>query len=241
MYKKLTAMLVCCGLSAATGLADLSPDWAGDDNTVHAEFYNFTGMALGGSTTAADVYTVKDHSGNVLAGVPGQDAPDLTTLGNTAYYSDADGDWLETTVDWDLSLWMPAISGYETQEFRFQISYYDNPGNADWRQNYQLGVQPYRAGAGSSLVVGGINSLGSEHDLVNGIITEAFSFTVAEAADGVFIDLAASPSLSVINSSLITGVTVDSISYAAVPEPSSIALMFVGGACFRWFKRKRLN
>jgi hypothetical protein len=241
MVKKAIFMLAGCGLCAASAWADLSPSWAGEDNTVHAEFYGFNGIAFGGSSTAADVYTVKDYNGNVLAGVPGQDAPDMTTLGSTVYWEDAGDRWLETTVDWDLSIWMPAISGYETQAFQIQISYWDNQTNAAWRQNYQLGIQPYLSGAGSSAVQGGVISLGSEHDVLSGIITEAFSFTVVNAADGMFIDLAASPSLSVSNPSLITGVTVDSISYAAIPEPSSIALMLVGGACFRWFKRKRLN
>lgn len=136
---------------------------------------------------------------------------------------------------------MLAIGGYEIQEFQLQISYWDDRDNQDWRQNYQLAVQPYRSGTGSSALQGGIISLGSEHDELSGIITEAFSFTVVNAADGVFIDLSASPFLSVSNPSRITGVTVGSISYAAVPEPSSIALMVLGGACFRWFKRKRLN
>jgi len=233
-----TSIILCSLLGFAGGLNALAldVDWAMGDNSVHVEFYDY---ALFGPEHAvvADEYTVVDYSGNVVAGgIAGMDAPDLMSLdGFSERFSEGGENWIESTANWDLSVWSPAISGYETQLFCLQISYFADEGNLDWRQNYDLGIELYNEDATGSRIVGAIQRE-SELDLDLAIITEYFVFAVEKAAAGIFIDIGADPALSPANPSWITSITLDSVSYSPVPEPSTYALLggvVVLGAAWR--------
>ncbi|MBC2594195.1 PEP-CTERM sorting domain-containing protein [Ruficoccus amylovorans] len=229
MYTKQLLLGLLCSTAALQ--AEVSLNWIGGDNTVHAEFNYYSTFSSNGTATGADSYVVKDNDGNVVSGgLAGLDGPDIMSLnGKTQRFSDGSDHWLETTANWDLSIWMPGISGYETQEFCVQISYfaYFDGSSYDyaWRQNYDLGISTYNLDADTaSSILGTIHS-DSFVDTDNGIVTEVFTFTVGNAADGVFIDIGATPGLSVDNPSYITWIEIDSVSYDAVPEPSTYGML----------------
>lgn len=225
--KRQVLLLAACALAGLAHAQFIEVGWAGTPNTVHAEFTRY-GLFNNTGSARADAYSVVDYTGNLLpGGLPGLDAPDLLSLGGrTTRFAQAGENWLETTANWDLSVWSPAIAGFAHQLFTFQIAYFADPAETAWRQNYELGIQLYHAdpeAAGS--LVGAVQRT-SSYDELHGLVTEVFTFSTRGAADGVFIDIAAAPELSVGNPSYITALSLDSLSYspAAVPEPSTYGL-----------------
>lgn len=66
-----------------------------------------------------------------------------------------------------------------------------------------------------------------------------FDLQSTSSAEGFFVDFNGDPELSVSNPAQIYSITADSISYAAVPEPASVALLLLGGVMCRGIKRFR--
>ena len=178
--KKLTYWLTMGICAAGTAHATLTPDWAGDDGSVYAEWSTWSGFSIGSASSGADYFEVYDQTGAQLSGIPGQDDPDAEAL-SIAYYSDSDGAGLELLDNWDLSFWMPSFSGYSVQESVIQLTYWDDPDNAGWRAGIDLGVSLYGGGS----LTGGLVYLGEELD-GEGRITEAWGFTANNSADGFF-------------------------------------------------------
>jgi len=216
--------LALCGLCSVASAQFASVDWAGSANSVRAEFTDYA-LFNGTRSATADLYQVYDYSGALRpAGLPGLDAPDILSAGGlTRRFSEAGESWLETTGNWDLSVWSPALSGYETQLFTFQIAYFANEADSTWRQNYNIGVQLHYADGTAVGSLAGPVVRTSTLDTASALVTETFNFSVQGAADGVFIDIAADPALSASNPSYITGMRLDSVSFTAIPEPSTYA------------------
>lgn len=225
MFRKIL-LLALCGLCSISNAQLVTVDWAGTDNTVHVEFTNY-GLFNSGGFANADVYEVVDSNGNLLAGgVAGIDGPDLMSLnGQTTRYSDSTDIWLETTSNWDLSVWSPIITGEQNQIFNFQIAYFADPSDATWRQNYDIGIQLSFAGLNDTGHVVGAVQKTTTFDEADRIITEVFSFATQGQANGVFIDIGASPELSAGNPSYITAISLDAQSLTAIPEPSTYAVL----------------
>jgi hypothetical protein len=239
MKKTSLALLSIAGLAGTAAAEPLSIDWALTADTVHAEFSSFAMFSPSNAATA-DSYVYTGSNGNVVAGgIAGADAPDLMSLnGNSQRFSDADGPWIETTAQWDLSLWSPAISGFDTQVFYLEISYFDNEGDPSWRQNYDLGISLYNSDSTQSSVVGAVQT-GESYDAGLHIVTEQFIFTVKNAAEGIFIDLGSKNGITMLSPSLITAITLDTTSYNAVPEPSTYALFGGVGALLLAVRRRK--
>ncbi len=220
--KWVTTMVSILGINLAHG-AYVAPDWAGTDGTVHAEWNDsWAGFSVGGNASAATGFTVVGLNGDALSAVPGSDNPDAMHLGNTQFHADADGNYLEVTANWDVSFWVPSFAGQDAQEGFIEISYYDNPSAASWRQGWELAVTPAESG---SALQGAPVFLGETHDTTTGIITEAYRFALVRSASGFFIDLAADPALSLINPAYLIDFSVDTVSYNVIPEPGTAVLL----------------
>ena len=224
--RRIASLIAFCGFCRIAAAQFVPVDWAGTNNTVHVEYSN-SGLFNNGRFAQADRYAVVDNNGNLLAGgVAGIDGPDLMSLnGQTTRYSDASGIWLETTGNWDLSVWSPILTGEQNQIFNFQIAYFANPSDAAWRQNYDIGIQLNFANLNETGHVVGAVQKTTAFDEVNQIITEVFSFATQGRANGVFIDIGASPELSSTNPSYITALSLDAQSFTAIPEPSTYAAL----------------
>lgn len=235
--KWITTMVSILGINLAHGVSYVAPDWVGDAGTVHAEWNDsWAGFAVGNHVSAATEFTVVSLDGNPLGAVPGSDTPDASHLGNTHFHADAGGNYLEVTANWDLSFWVPSFAGQEAQEGFIEISYYDDPGTASWRQGWDLVVTPAES---ASMLRGAPVLLGETHDTATGIITEAYSFALARSTSGFFIDVAADPALSLINPAYLVDFSVDTASYNVIPEPGAalLALLLGAGVAGPWRRR----
>lgn len=215
MKKGIKHLAVVLVASVASASAAIVPDWAGDSNTVHAEWDDMSMFDLNGGRVDAEVFTIVDGNGSVTTDIPGQgDIADLvsdsySTGAYTNFYADPDSNYLEITADWDVSIWTPSFSGEETQEVWVQLTYF---GDTEFRQGWDVSATPYLEG-GSNMIVGGVQHMGEEYDPLTTLVTEAYSFVIEGSGDGVFIDLAGDPALTVGNPAFLAGVEVDSISY----------------------------
>jgi hypothetical protein len=213
-------------------------DWsATDEGAVHAEWTDWTSFAAG-MAYGADVYTAYDQNGD--ANDPASalaDPADAYSAGSTYRLGGTGADGIQIEANWDFSIWVPTYADLEVQQVYLQITYWDDAGDADWRQGWDLGLEA--AGSGST-VAGGAVFEGEDHDLIGGLITEAYSFTITGAsAEGFFVDFNGDPSLSVANPGQIYSITADSLSYNVVPEPATMAGMLIGGVIL--VIRKRLE
>jgi hypothetical protein len=232
-YILITAIFAA-GLTQA---GPFDPTWAGDDGTVYAEWSSWSHYSQGNISLADDFYAI-DHSGS-FHDFSGDSRPDL--LSNYASKnSDLSGNnWLQLGATDDLSFWMPTFSGFETTEVVVQLSYWDdypNEGWEEWRAGFSLLPQLSDTSEGNIVFS---ESLGIDHDTDSGLITEAWSFTVNGSTDGFFADFMVDQ-VSVDNWTLVEAVSLDALSYDAIPEPASIISILFGGVILT-FTRRRLR
>jgi hypothetical protein len=184
------------------------------------------------------VYTAYDQNG--LANDPdsaGTDPADAYSYGSTWKIDGTGADGVQIEANWDFSIWVPTYSGFDLQQVYLQITYWNDADDSSWRQGWDLGVET--SGTGSTLA-GGTIFEGEDHDLIEGLITEAYSFSIIGAsADGFFVDFNGDPALSAGNPGQIYSIAVDSVSYDAVPEPATMTSLLLGGLIL--IVRKRLE
>jgi hypothetical protein len=237
-------------MAAGMARADIAgPGWSiTDEGAVHVEWTDWNSFSAG-YVYGPDEYSAYDQNGeeNDPASVASYGMADAYSEENT-YATDGTGvDGIQITANWDFSIWVPIYTGSDldvqapdlVQDVYLQITYWDDENDADWRQGWDLGVEAYGDGA---VVQGAPVFQGETHDLDTGLITEAYSFTItdsADGADGFFVDFNGDPELSLEdNPAYVYSITADSISYA-VPEPASVALLLLGGVMCRGLKRFR--
>jgi hypothetical protein len=218
-----SACLIGLGVSGSVQ-ASIDPDWAGDHGSVYAHWSSWLGMDMGGNTANPNDFKVVSLDGMTLTAVPGQDNPDAQKSASV-YGADLDGAWLELIGNYDLSFWMPSFGGLNSQQGWIQLSYWNDETDPSWRAGFDLGIQLY--GGSGSAMAGGLVFEGET--VVGGLITEAYSFAVNNSADGFFVDVAGIPAFSA-GSVFLDSVTIDTISYEAIPEPTTGVIMLVGGA-----------
>ncbi|MDF7800842.1 hypothetical protein P4C99_15310 [Pontiellaceae bacterium B1224] len=233
-YILMTAFFAA-GLSTQAGPFD--PSWVGEDGTAYAEWSNWSHYNPGNVSLADDSYAI-DQDGSFYD-FPGESSPDLLS-----YYASNESDlsgnnWLQVGATEDLSFWMPTFSGFETTEVVIQLSYWDdypNTGWEDWRAEFSLLPQLSDTSEGNIVIA---ESFGINHNTDSGLITEAWGLTVSGSTDGFFADFSVDQN-SVDNWTLIEEVTIDTLSYDAIPEPVSVVTMIFGGVILA-FTRRRLR
>jgi hypothetical protein len=149
---------------------------------------------------------------------PGAGEPDALTQGATSFRYDAHDGTRCAVVEqnWDLSFWVPcygsSVAGVPmNQRVWLQVSYWDEPSNPEWIQDWD--IAPYVPGS----IVSTPMLMGRTHS-ADGLITEAYAFTVTGDASGFFLDLAANPELSALNPAYVSDVRVD-----VLAEPGILA------------------
>jgi hypothetical protein len=234
--KRLVLILGC--LAAGMTQADITgPDWETTDaGAVHVAWTNWTSFNSE-SSYGSDVYTAYDPNG--IANDPDSaltDPADAYSKGSTWRIGGTGADGIQIEANWDFSIWVPTYADLDVQQVYLQITYWDDINDADWRQGWDLGLEAVGTG---STIAGPAVLEGEDHDLIEGLITEAYSFTITGAsADGFFVDFNADPGLGVTNPGQIYSITADSLSYA-VPEPMTMVGMLIGGVIL--VIRKRLE
>jgi|GEM_PF-2377460 len=235
MKKRYIGLILCC-MAAGIAQADIvGPGWEiTDEGAVHVEWTDWQSFSAG-YVYGPDEYSAYDQNGeeNDPASVASGGMADAYSEGST--YSLGD-DGIQIEANWDFSIWVPTYAGLAVQDVYLQITYWDDPDNADWRQGWDLGVEAYGDG---STIQGAPVFQGEEYDTDTGLITEAYSFTITDSAEGFFVDFNGDPELSSSNPAQIYSITADSISYDVVPEPASVALLLLGGVMCRGIKRFR--
>lgn len=233
--KKCILLILGC-ITAGIVLADVSgPDWeTTDEGAVHAEWMDWSAFTAG-VYYGPDYYSSVNASGQLTETVYENTYADAYSEGASEYiYDSQDGsEWLQINSDWDFSLWVTTLGGFEVQEVYFTITYWDSLDDSDWRQSWDFGLST--VGEGSS-VQANYTLVDESHDSDAGLITEAYAFTIADSAEGIFIDFAGNFGEEF---GAITSITVDSVSYDAVPEPASAVSVLLGGAIL--LIRKRLE
>ncbi len=236
---RMSQWVVVWGMMVGTACADImGPGWSSTDaGAVHAEWTDWTQFHTG-FAYGADQYTAYDAAGNANnpASVALHGAADASSHGETFKTAGTGADGIQIEANWDFSLWVPSFAGMEVQDVYFQVTYWDDINDATWRQGWDFGATAY--GSGSSLQ-GGLFFEGETHDVVNGLITEAYSFSMANSGEGFFIDFSADAPLSVSNPAYVHSIHVDGLSYDAVPEPSTVVCLLIGGVSF--YVRKRVR
>lgn len=223
-------MMGLCLTGAAN--ATIDPTWAGADASVYAQWDEWMGVNIGGLTAPPDYFEVVSAEGSVLSDVAGQDQPDAM-ITDSIYGTDGGDSWLELASNYDLSFWMPSFSGYGTQEGWIQLSYWDDELDPTWRAGFDLGIT---LSGGNGVMTSGLVFEGEE--VVDGLITEAYSFAVTGSADGFFVDLAADAS-SFESGLYLESASIDTLSYDAIPEPATGVLFLFGAALVRQARKKK--
>ncbi|MDF7807690.1 PEP-CTERM sorting domain-containing protein [Pontiellaceae bacterium B12219] len=233
-YILITAFFAA-GLTTHAGPFD--PSWAGDDGTAYAEWNSWSHFSQGSASLADDFYAI-DQNGSFYD-FTGETRPDLLSYSAAKDSDFAGNSWLQLGATDDLSFWMPTFNGFETTEVVIQLSYWDdypNTGWEDWRAEFSLLPQLSDASAGNIVVS---ESLGIDHNTDSGLITEAWGITVSGSTDGFFADFTVDQN-SVDNWTLVEAVTIDTLSYDAIPEPASVISLIFGGVILT-FTRRRLR
>jgi hypothetical protein len=231
MKRIIVTMAVCAAGLAQAGFMD--PTWAGDDGTAYAVWDDWANFSPA-NASLADYTEAYDHDGTLMD-YPGTDAPDVFSQTAVNDY-DLDGNsWLVLGDTDDLSFWMPTLNGYDTTEAVIQLTYWDDLDNAGWRPDLALFPQLSDASSGQLVTV---DYLGENHDTDAGLITEAWGLTAAGATDGFFFDFTVSQDDLDLGGMFVEEVSVDAISYAAIPEPASIASILFGGVILTMYRRR---
>jgi len=189
--------------SVATGAVHVA--WTTND------WYQFQSA----DTCLPGTFLYRDPFGGDLQ--PGNSDPDAMTLGATHFRYDAqDGSrYVVIEQDWDFSLWVPCynsnVAGLPmNQQVWMRVSYWDAPGNPEWIQNWDIDTYAPGANVTSPVLMGRVRS-------ANGLITEAYAFNVTGDTAGLFIDLAAIPTLSALNPANVSEIHVDVLAAPGVP------------------------
>ncbi len=168
-------------------------------------------------------FEYRDPFGGALE--PGDGAPAAQTLGATYYrYEAADAArYAVVEGDADFSVRVPcygagAIGVPLNQEVLVCVTYWDAPGNPEWVQGWSLSVTPEGGTATAPVLSGRTHG-------ADGLITEAYAFTVTNVTGGVSVSFSADPALSAGNPAYVSGVTVDTLAHApllvAAPQDGS--------------------
>jgi len=197
----------------------IAPDWdyRAATGAVHVAWTTNDWYQLQRSNTCLPgTFLYRDPLGGTRE--PGAGEPDALTQGSTHFRYDAQDGTRCAVVEqnWDLSFWVPcygsSVAGVPmNQRVWLQVSYWDAPGNPQWIQDWD--IAPYVLGANVSTPV----LMGRTHG-ADGLITEAYAFTVTGDAAGFFLDLAATPALSALNPAYLSDVRVD-----VLAEPGILA------------------
>jgi len=180
MKKRYIGLILCC-MAAGIAQADIvGPGWEiTDEGAVHVEWTDWQSFSAG-YVYGPDEYSAYDQNGeeNDPASVASDGMADAYSKGST-HSLGVDG--IQIEANWDFSIWVPTYAGLDVQDIYLQITYWDDPNDADWRQGWDLGVEAYGDG---STVQGAPLFQGEEYDTDTGLITEAYSFTIASSAEG---------------------------------------------------------
>ena len=203
------------------GGTELLPSWntSGATGTVHVAWTTNDWYQLQTANTCLPgMFLYRDPFGGAVE--PGSGDPEAATLGATHYqYDAADGTRCAAVeANGDISVRVPCYSSSVmglpvNQEVWLQVAYWDLPGNPGWVQGLQLNVTAQGAGAGATVPV----LMGRTH-VTNGLITEAYAFTVTNDATAFVVSFAADPALSAVNPAFVSDVTVDVRASSAVPS-----------------------
>ncbi len=233
-YILITAVFAA-GFTARAGAFD--PTWAGDDGSVYAVWDNWANYTQG-SASQADYTEAYAQDGSAYS-FAGDDRPDVLSYSAVNGYDTDGNSWLELGSADDLSFWMPAVSGQETTEIVVQLTYWDddpgNGGNADWRAGFDLYPQLSDTSSGTLI---GSEYLGEDYDTSEGLITEGWSLIVSGSTDGFFADFTVDQESLDGGGVYVEEVSIDALSYAAVPEPASVISIIFGGVILAVTRRR---
>lgn len=229
MKKQAMAMVAACAcMLAAT--AQAGPGWAvTDSGAVQAQWTDWTAFQTG-FAHAPDVWTAYDLNGdaNDPAGDPADALGEFSTYPEPPSGAGIGEDGILIEDNYDFSLWVPTFAGQDVLEVEFQVTYWDDSLDDDWRQGWDFSVDIPEGETGT---INPVLFIEEDHDIPNELITEVYGFSVSGSSpSGVFIDFNADPALSV-SEAYVDSIVVDGISYNVIPEPSVLGLLVAGGAC----------
>ena len=228
-------LLVAAVFAAGISQASLEPTWISDHGSVYAKWDQWAAYSAG-SSSAADYFEAIDYNGTDVSG-----SITAADVYSDYAFNDFDGEgysWLELGATDDLSFWMPSFSGHTTQETVIQLTYWNNLDDSDWRADFDLSVSLYDESGDDSYIAGGLSYLGEEYDTETGLITEAWGFTAVNSADGFFADFTYDETSLTDPGIFVESVTIDTISYEAIPEPAAAVSMLFGGVILTMVRRR---
>jgi hypothetical protein len=205
---------------------DVLPEWDYelDDGSVHVawttnDWYQFqaTNVCLPGT------FQYRDPAGGELE--PGDGEPEARTAGATHFRYDSDGTRCIVVEDAaDFRVRVPCysaatLSAPRSNDVWVQVAYWDAPGNPEWVQDWQLTVTPDGGSASDPVLMGRVHG-------ADGLITEAYAFTLVGDDTDFEVAFAADPALSAATPGFISAVTVDT----RVRVPLAIANPAADGA-----------
>ena len=200
---------------------DVSPAWnyAVATGAVHVAWTTNDWYQLQSFTNCLPgEFVYRDPFGGDLE--PGDGAP--VARGSAVYRYDAADAARYAVVNADsvLSVRVPcyggdAVGAPVNQDVVVRVTYWDAPGNAGWVQGWELAVTPEGGTATEPVLVG------REHG-TNGLITEAYSFAVTNATDGIKVTFSADPALSGANPAYVSEIAVDTLAHAPLLVAGSL-------------------
>jgi 3',5'-cyclic AMP phosphodiesterase CpdA len=189
---------------------DILPEWdyLVDNGTVHIawttnDWYQFQGT----NVCLPGTFLYRDLAGGTLE--PGAGDPEALTAGATHFRYDAldCARYIVVEDDADFRVQVPCynagtLSAPRTNDVWMQITYWDAPGNPEWVQDWQLDVTPESGSASAPILMGRLHS-------ADGLITEAYAFTLVGDDAGFEVAFAADPALSAANQGFVSAVMID--------------------------------